>query len=187
MPARRGRGFALRSPGRNRPVVREGATWSRACRGTAWGRGRAPWRCGRGAGAAFLAATGAGASTALARAALVVSASFSFSLGCRAFADRAAAASVASCCLRARAKGQILRSSQRGQSGSPSTQVSLARSSIRSRNSAPRFLGTARSRTARSSGMLDSEIPSRSSARCVSLSIGMAWPPSACWMTVAVT
>ena len=48
-------------------------------------------------------------------------------------------------CFRTWTKGQILRSSQRGQSGSPSTQVSLARSSSRSRNSAPRFLGTARS------------------------------------------
>ena len=92
-----------------------------------------------------------------------------------------------SSCL-ARAIGQILRSSQRGQSGSPSTQVSWASSSIRSRNSTPRFLGTARSRTARSAGIgRGSAIPSRSRARRVGASTGIAWPPRACWITVAGT
>ena len=51
----------------------------------------------------------------------------------------------------------------------------------------PAVLWDARSRIARSAGTSDSEIPTRSSTRCAGLSIGIACPPSACWMTVAVT
>ena len=129
----------------------------------------------------LLGRLGRGASAPLALAVLIAS------LVVRAGPARPAGAEDGASCLRAKANGQILRSSQRGQSGSPSTHVSLARSSIRSRNSAPRFLGTARSRTARRAGSSDSEIPSRIKARREALSIGIAWPPSACWMTVAVT
>src|SRR5262249_62007787 len=76
--------------------------------------------------------------------------------------------------LRARAYAQILRSSQRAQSGSPATHVSWVRSSSRSRNSAPRFLGTARSRTARSSGVVGSGVPRLTQARGEFVAIGIA-------------
>ena len=99
------------------------------------------------------------------------------SLAVLAEAVRAAWAEACASCLWVSANEHTLRSSQRGHSGSVSRQVSLATSSIRSRNSAPRFLGTARSRIARRAEISDSEIPTRSSTRCAALSIGIACPP----------